>query len=87
MRQEVEAKRDIIRQFAECFSVHRDEGRIEHTIDDPVSQRILGLALRYKGLNDRDQSRHPSWLPWQARWRRRASGVVTLSIVGDDWLE
>lgn len=51
---EVEAKRKIIKQFAACFTDHRDPDKIEHTIEDLVGQRIYGLALGYEDLNDHD---------------------------------
>lgn len=55
--QEVEARRKIIRQFAESFTDHRDQGKIEHTVVELLSQRIFGLALGYEDLIDHDQLR------------------------------
>lgn len=55
--QEVEARRKIIRQFAACFSDHRDSSKIEHTVEELLRQRIFGLALGYEDLNDHDQLR------------------------------
>lgn len=55
--QEVEARRKIIRQFAESFTDHRDQGKIEHTVIELLSQRIFGLALGYEDLIDHDQLR------------------------------
>jgi len=55
---EVEAKTGILRRFAECFTDHRDPERIEHTVQDLVSQRVFGLALGYEDLNDHDALRH-----------------------------
>jgi hypothetical protein len=51
---EVEAKRKIIKQFAACFTDHRDPDKIEHTVEELVGQRIFGLALGYEDLNDHD---------------------------------
>jgi Transposase DDE domain group 1 len=51
---EVEAKRKIIKQFAECFSDYRDPSKIEHTAEELLGQRIYGLALGYEDLNDHD---------------------------------
>jgi hypothetical protein len=48
----------IIRQFAACFTDHRDPDRIEHTVDELVAQRIYALALGYEDLNDHDDLRH-----------------------------
>ena len=55
---EVEAKTGIIRQFAACFTDHRDAELIEHTVVELVAQRIYGLALGYEDLNDHDRLRH-----------------------------
>ena len=55
---EVEAKTGILRQFAACFTDHRDPERIEHTVQELVSQRVFGLTLGYEDLNDHDSLRH-----------------------------
>jgi hypothetical protein len=51
---QVEAKRKIIKQFAACFTDHRDPDKIEHSVEDLVAQRVYGLALGYEDLNDHD---------------------------------
>ena len=51
---EVEAKRKIIRQFAACFTDHRDPNQIERPVEDLFGQRIDGLALGYEDLKDHD---------------------------------
>jgi hypothetical protein len=47
----------IIRQFANCFTDHRNPNLIEHTVDELVAQRVYGLALGYEDLNDHDDLR------------------------------
>ena len=47
----------IIRQFAACFTDHRDPDLIEHPLADLVAQRVYGLALGYEDLNDHDDLR------------------------------
>src|SRR3954454_18245526 len=47
----------LTRQFAACFDDHRDPDRIEHTVEELVSQRVYGLALGYEDLNDHDDLR------------------------------
>lgn len=42
---EVEAKWEIINQFAACFTDHRNPDKIEHRVEDSLGQRIYGLAL------------------------------------------
>ena len=54
---EVEQRTGIIRQFAGCFTDHRDSELIEHTVEELVAQRVYGLALGYEDLNDHDQLR------------------------------
>ena len=55
---ELESKTHIIRDFAACFTDHRDPARIEHVVEDLVGQRVYGLALGYEDLNDHDDLRH-----------------------------
>ncbi|SRR6266498_4412078 len=51
---EVEARRMIIKQFAACFTDHRDPNLIEHTVEELVGERIYRLAIGYEDLNDHD---------------------------------
>jgi hypothetical protein len=54
---EVERRRGILRQFAACFRDQRDPELIEHSVEELVRQRVLGLALGYEDLNDHDELR------------------------------
>ncbi len=54
---EVEARTGIARQFAACFTDHRDPDSIEHPVQDLVAQRVYALALGYEDLNDHDELR------------------------------
>jgi hypothetical protein len=54
----VEKRRGIVRQFASCFRDQRDAARIEHTLEELISQRVMALALGYEDLNDHEQLRH-----------------------------
>jgi hypothetical protein len=54
---EVARKTGLLRRFSECFRDHRDPERIEHTVEELVSQRVYGLALGYEDLNDHDELR------------------------------
>jgi len=51
---EVELRRGWLRDLADCFHDHRDAALIEHTVDELVAQRVLGLALGYEDINDHD---------------------------------
>jgi hypothetical protein len=73
----------IIRQFAACFTDHRDPDRIEHRVEELLAQRVYGLALGYEDLNDHDDLRRDPLLAavvgktdptGQARRRRRDHG-------------
>jgi hypothetical protein len=55
---ETERLTGIIRQFAACFTDHRNPDRIEHTVEELVGQRVYALALGYEDLNDHDDLRH-----------------------------
>jgi hypothetical protein len=54
---ETEKKTDIVHQFAQCFRDLRDPNRIEHSVEELVSQRVYGLGLGYEDLNDHDELR------------------------------
>jgi len=49
---EVEARIGLLRRFATCFHDYRDPGRIEHTVAELVTQRVLAIACGYEDLND-----------------------------------
>ncbi len=51
---EIEQRTGILKRFSQCFTDHRDQKRIEHSVLTLVSQRIIGLALGYEDLNDHD---------------------------------
>src|SRR5437764_2017441 len=47
----------ILRQFAACFTDHRNPDLIEHSVTDLVAQRVYALALGDEDLNDHDDLR------------------------------
>src|SRR3954469_14447774 len=47
----------IIRQFAACFTDHRDPSLVEHPVEHLLAQRVYGLALGYEDLIDHDDLR------------------------------
>jgi Transposase DDE domain group 1 len=55
---QVEQLTGIIRQFAGCFTDHRDPELIEHPLEHLIAQRVYALALGYEDLNDHDDLRH-----------------------------
>lgn len=52
---EVEKRTGILSRFAKCFTDHRNQDLIEHSVLDMVSQRVFGIALGYEDLNDHDE--------------------------------
>ena len=56
LRETAKATR-FFKQIASCFDDHRDARRIEHTVTELLSQRILGIACGYEDLNDHDTLR------------------------------
>lgn len=54
----VEQLTGIIRQFAACFTDHRNPDLVEHTVEELVAQRVHALALGYEDLDDHDDLRH-----------------------------
>jgi len=54
---EVAQKTDLLPRLAACFTDGRDPDRIEHTVEQLISQRVYALALGYEDLNDHDTLR------------------------------
>ena len=48
---------NLLPRLAECFLDGRDPDRVEHSVQEMVSQRVYGLALGYEDLNDHEQLR------------------------------
>jgi hypothetical protein len=54
---QVEQLTGIIRQFAACFTDHRNADLIEHSCEHLIAQRVYALALGYEDLIDHDDLR------------------------------
>jgi len=54
---EVDRRRGILGRFAACFKDTRKRNLVEHSVEELLRQRILGLALAYEDLNDHDELR------------------------------
>lgn len=59
---EVEEQFRFVEKFAACFTDHRDQEKIEHSLVDLLKQRLFGLCLGYEDLNDHDWLRHDALL-------------------------
>ena len=55
---DVEERTGLLAKVSRCFTDYRDPRRIEHSVEDLVAQRVVGLALGYEDLNDHDELRH-----------------------------
>lgn len=55
---EVDRRLNMLSRFAACFNDGRDAKRIDHPVEEMVSQRVYGTALGYEDLNDHEQLRH-----------------------------
>ena len=54
---EVDRRINLLPRLAACFEDLRDPRRIEHRVQELVSQRVYALALGYEDLNDHDELR------------------------------
>jgi len=50
----VEERRGVLKRLAGCFTDYRSPNRIQHTVEELVSQRVLGIALGYEDVNDHE---------------------------------
>ncbi len=55
---EVEHRTHLLKRLAGCFTDYRDAGKVEHSVEALIKQRVMGLALGYEDLNDHDTLRH-----------------------------
>ena len=45
-------------EFARCFADFRDQRWVEHSVQELVSQKVIGLCLGYEDINDHDLLRY-----------------------------
>lgn len=55
---EVNHATGLLSQLTECFQDHRQPGKVEHSLQELLTQRVIGIALGYEDLNDHDELRH-----------------------------
>ena len=51
---EADERFKLCARLAACFTDHRKEELVEHTVEEMLRQRVFGLALGYEDLNDHD---------------------------------
>lgn len=49
---ETDARLGVTKRLAECFTDHREQDAVEHSVLELVRQRVYGLSLGYEDLND-----------------------------------
>ena len=57
-----EQRTRLLRRFAGCFRDYRSESWVEHSVEELVAQRVMGLVLGYEDLNDHDRLRFDTLL-------------------------
>ena len=76
-----ERRHGLIDGFARCLADDRQPGKVRHTLEDLVAQRIFGLACGYPDANDADRLKldHYPSTPSLDAWRHiaRALGAQT----------
>src|SRR5450755_1799438 len=70
---------NLLQSLAECFLDGRNQGQVDHSVLEMLSQRVYGLALGYEDLNDHEQLRKDPVFGilagegnWMCRWQARA---------------
>jgi hypothetical protein len=54
---EVDRAQGLLERFSRCFVDGRDARYIEHTLQELLCQRVMGICLGYEDLNDHDELR------------------------------
>lgn len=54
---ETAQRSNLFGRVAVCFADHRAQWRVEHSVEELVAQRILGIACGYEDANDHDTVR------------------------------
>jgi hypothetical protein len=62
---QADRKLRLTARLAGCFTDHRDDRLVEHSVATLVKQRVFGIALGYEDLNDHDDLRHDPVLATQ----------------------
>ena len=79
---EVERRTGLIAGMTKCFTDHRDQRLIEHTVKELLGQRIYGLCLGYED-HDHDQLRTETWIKPTRDGGRPTSVRNRLELTGD----
>lgn len=79
---ELTQRSGVFRQFAACFTDTRDPSLIEHTVEELLTQRVLGIICGYEDLNDHERLRDDALLPrWSAGQRGAELGMEAAPLL------
>lgn len=78
---ETDCRLNLLSRFAACFVDGRDSERIDHPVEEMVSQRAYGIALGYEDLNDHEQLRHDPLLAMMAGRKDAESALAGKSTL------
>ncbi len=59
---EVDRRIGLTARLAACVTDHREPGKVQHTAESLLSQRLYGICLAYEDLNDHEHLRHDQML-------------------------
>jgi DDE family transposase len=78
---ETDRRLNLLSRFAACFMDGRDQKRIDHPVQEMVSQRVYGMALGYEDLNDHEHLRHDPLLAVMSGRSDTESGLAGKSTL------
>ncbi len=55
---ELDKKLRITAKFAQCFRDYRDSSYVDYSVHQLLAQRVSGIVLGYKDVNDHDKLRY-----------------------------
>lgn len=58
LMREMLSRNGLLKRFSLCFTDHRDQSQVMHSVEDLVTQRLMGLVAGYEDLNDHDSLRN-----------------------------
>lgn len=82
---EVDLRSGMVDQLADCFTDHRKQALIDHTVPDLLRQRIFGMAMGYEDLNDHDSLRRDPMMALGVGKAILSVSNVPASTAGEPW--
>ena len=75
---EVDRHLGVLKRAAALLPDHRQQGKVRHSAESMLRQRVFALAQGYEDLNDHDQLRHDPLLQTAAQRRSALASAPTL---------